>query len=248
MRPLAVPHLPQAEVKLCVAQDHACAQSLTKRGITVLHPAPCGTLSVETNAHADMLLCHAGGGTVFLSADQTALSPALRNAGFTVRLVPQPGKAYPKDILLNVLIGRDFVLGNLPFADETLLAHLIQNGKRPIRVRQGYSKCSVCPVTENAFITDDPGIADALGNAEKNVLPISKGSVYLSEKHFGFFGGACGLISPDVLAVNGSLATHTDADAIRSFLKKYGVKPLELRQGPLIDIGGILPLTETDHV
>ena len=59
-----------------------------------------------------------------------------------------------------------------------------------------------------------------------------------------FFGGAAGLIAPDVLALNGSLRYHSDADAIRAFLKKHRITAVELFDGPIRDIGGIIPLTE----
>ena len=58
------------------------------------------------------------------------------------------------------------------------------------------------------------------------------------------FGGAAGKLAPDLLAVNGSLKTHRDGESITAFLLRFGVRPLELHDGRITDVGGILPLTE----
>ena len=99
-------------------------------------------------------------------------------------------------------------------------------------------------VTENAFITEDPSIAHTLEAHGKTVLRISPGDVSLSERHTGFFGGASGKIAPDKLAVTGRLARHRDGDAIRAFAAAHGVAVAELTDGPILDVGGILPLME----
>ena len=44
----------------------------------------------------------------------------------------------------------------------------------------------------------------------------------------------------------GDLSTHPDHEAIVSFLRNYRVYPVCLQQGPLQDIGGILPLREEE--
>lgn len=111
-------------------------------------------------------------------------------------------------------------------------------------MRQGYAKCSAVPVTENAIITDDVAIASA---AEKNgleVLLVSKGDVLLPGREYGFIGGCCGLIAPDIMLFNGDLSSHGDADRIRAFLSSFGVSAEETGHFPLTDIGGILPLAE----
>ena len=81
-------------------------------------------------------------------------------------------------------------------------------------------------MTESAIITDDVSIASA---AEKNglaVLLVSKGDVALPGREYGFIGGCCGLIAPDTMLFNGSLASHKAGDF------------------QLTDIGSILPLAE----
>ena len=244
MRPLNVPNLPEKRVRLCTAGSEHIAERLREYGVNVLVPVPCARLPEETAAHADMLLCHAGGNTVFTEPSQGQIADALKNYGFDVRISDAVGNIYPADVLLNVAVSKDVAVGNFQYADRGLYAYLRNSGVKLLHTKQGYAKCSLCFVTGNAFITEDTGIAKTLTAIGKGVLQIAPGDVCLSERHHGFFGGAAGLLAPDTLAVTGALSAHRDGDSIRAFLKKYKVRPLELTGGKITDIGGILPLTE----
>lgn len=244
MKPLDTPNLPKGQVRTSLLQAGIYAEALRKHGTEPLSPAPEPGLSDEEREHADLICCHGGGRDIFVSSAQTALTEKLTAMGFNVRLCAAPEKDYPKNVGLNFAVGADFALGRFLYADRLLRAFLQDRGKALLDVKQGYAKCSLCFVTANAFITEDAGIADALRKTGHEALRIAPGDVYLSEAHHGFFGGAAGLIAPDTLAVTGSLRTHRDGDRIRDFLIKHNVRPLELTDGRITDIGGILPLTE----
>ena len=242
---LSVPNLPEAPVALAAVRDlPAVTAALRSLGVRAVSPVPCPVLPEETAEHADMLLCHAGGNVCFVATGQESLVNRLREKGFSVRFSAPPKVPYPGDIPLNVAVGRDLALGLFGHADEGLTAYLKNSGRELLTVKQGYAKCSLCFVTENAFITEDPSIADALERRGADVLRIASGDVYLSGRHTGFFGGASGKIDKDKLAVAGSLARHRDGAAIRAFAAARGVTIVELTDGPVTDIGGILPLTE----
>ena len=242
---IAVPNLPEAPVTLAaVCDDGPVTEALGELGVAAVSPVPSSVLSEETARHADMLLCHAGGNVCFAAPDQTALAERLRREGFTVLLSSPPGTVYPDDIKLNVAVGKDFALGLIAHTDEGLTAFLRQTGRALIPVKQGYAKCGLCFVTDNAFITEDPSLAEALERRGAEVLRITPGDVYLSERHHGFFGGATGKIAPDKLAVTGALSQHRDGDRIRAFCAKHGVEVVELTEGRITDIGSIIPLKE----
>ena len=244
MRPLQTPNLPQKRVRVAVMQPCAAADRLCGMGLTVLSPLPNIALPAETACHADMLLCHAGGNVVFAEPTQALLAASLCAFGFDVRFSVPLGRDYPADVPLNVAVGKRFALGNFRYADPALCAFLERGGIRLVPVRQGYAKCSLCFAAENAYITEDAGIAAALRGVGADVLTVSAGEVALSKAHAGFFGGAAGLVAPDTLAVNGRLDTHRDGGRIKAFLANRGVRALELTDGVITDIGGILPLTE----
>lgn len=150
------------------------------------------------------------------------------------------GDKYPADVPLNAAL-----FGNCAILNpKTVCKNIDFSGRSLIPVRQGYTKCSVVPVTESAIITDDVSIASA---AEKNglaVLLVSKGDVALPGREYGFIGGCCGLIAPDTMLFNGSLAFHKDGEKIRTFLSSFGVRAEEAGDFQLTDIGSILPLAE----
>ena len=53
-----------------------------------------------------------------------------------------------------------------------------------------------------------------------------------------------GIIDKNLLAFTGNLESHNDAELIIQFLNKYGIKYINLNDGALVDIGGIIPLTQ----
>lgn len=240
---IKTPNLPFEKVNLVIMQNAPEAiRKLRALGLSVLTVQKNVVLEEEVSEHADMLLCPLGGTDILLEPEQTSLYSELSARGFLCRFSSPLGANYPQDIKLNVAIGKDFALGNFRYTDETLRENLQKSGKKLLQVSQGYAKCNLSFVTENAFITEDEGIKNALTAIGKDVLLIRKGDVLLSEKHYGFFGGATGKIERNVLAVNGSLNYHRDGEKIRAFLQKHGVFPLELFNAPIRDIGGILPL------
>ncbi len=242
---ITVPNLPEAPVTLAAVRDlPGVTEALRTLGVRVFSPVPDPDLPEETAAHTDMLLCHAGGNVCFIAPGQKAMGEQLRREGFSVVFTSRPGAAYPEDIRLNAAVAGDFTLGRFDSVDAGLTAYLRQSGREMIPVKQGYAKCSTCFVTDNAFITEDPSVALALERRGADVLRVTPGDVYLSERHHGFFGGASGKLAKDRLAVAGRLSSHRDGGAIRAFAAAHGVEIVELTDGRITDIGGILPLKE----
>lgn len=236
------PNLPEGKVTLAAVGNYP-------EIINALRNGGINTVSFENKAlpeeicrHSDMLLCHMGNCRIFTVPDTD--TGKLSEAGFTVYASDNLGAFYPDDVKLNVAVGKGYYIYNPLTIDEYLNEELILSGFMGIPVRQGYSKCSVCFVTDKALITEDPSIYKALQKTAYEVLLISQGDIFLSEKHSGFFGGSSGKISADTLAVTGELKYHIDGEKINQFCKAHGVKIKELTKGRIIDIGGILPLLE----
>ena len=122
----------------------------------------------------------------------------------------------------------------------------LANERTVINVNQGYTKCSVCAVSDKAFITDDKSIYKALKNAEYDVLEVEKGSVALDGYDYGFIGGACCKISKDVLAFFGNAKAHKCYEDIKAFCKNYNVDLLSLDNKRLCDIGSFIPIFENE--
>lgn len=241
---LKVPNLPESKVTLAAVGNYPVIKdALIKEGIRVLS-LESNILPAEVSRHSDMLLCHIRENTVFSAPDID--KSILEKEGFSVIHTEILKNAYPDDVKLNCAVSDTFFICNKKTVDISIHDMLIKQEKKPIYVNQGYSKCSVCFVTENAVITEDKGIFEALKNNGIDTLLISKGDIYLSDSHYGFFGGCTGKLGKNVLAVTGNLRYHKDRERISDFCKKYGVRIKELTKGRLSDIGGILPLKEME--
>lgn len=163
-----------------------------------------------------------------------------------VKIKEKAGNRYPEDVRLNcAIIGNKLICNKNTVAYE-ILEYAELNGLTVINVNQGYSRCSICVVSENAIITDDKSIFAAAGNFFNDAQFISKGSIGLKGYGYGFIGGCCGKIDKNKIAFNGAIESHKDYKLILDFLHRNNVECVELHNEPLSDIGGILPLMESD--
>ncbi len=243
MTPIESPNLPKKEIALAAVSVGAAKakEYLLSHGIGVFDILPCAAITDGTAAHADLHLLHLGGRKIVLSLEQRNNAEKLTELGFDVQVPDTPlGDKYPADVPLNAALFGNYAILNL----RTVCPNIDFSGRTLIPVRQGYTKCSVVPVTENAIITDDVSIASAAEKSGLAVLLVSKGDVVLRGREYGFIGGCCGLVAPDTMLFNGSLASHKDGEKIRAFLSSFGVRAEEAGDFPLTDIGSILPLAE----
>lgn len=191
--------------------------------------------------HPDTQVCALGKKTIVLRG--SLLAEPFRALGIPIEETAQePGSRYPQDALCNVLAWHRFALGNRQTADNAVTQAAGEIGLFWIPVKQGYPACSVALVNESAAITADPGVAAQLERHQLTVLRIEAGHIRLPGYRMGFIGGCCGKLAPDQMAFTGCLDKHPDGQRIRDFLKTYGVAAVELFDGELVDMGGILPL------
>lgn len=147
---------------------------------------------------------------------------------------------YPKDIEFNCAVVGNNIICNEKHTNENIKNFAKLNSINIINVKQGYAKCSVCVVSDNAIITEDESIEK---EAKKNgiyVLRISKGHVYLSGYDYGFIGGASGLLENGLLAFNGKISSHPEFFKIQEFCIEHCVKTIELCDQEMCDVGSII--------
>ncbi len=149
---------------------------------------------------------------------------------------------YPGDAAYNIARIGNTIFHNLKYTDKNILEYYRAKGTKLINIKQGYSKCSVCIVSETALITEDISIQKAALKESFDVLLIGKGAVSLKGFPYGFIGGASGLISNDVLLFNGKIENHPDFCRIKSFCANYGVKTMSAGNYTLEDIGSIISI------
>ncbi|PRR82890.1 DUF6873 family GME fold protein [Clostridium vincentii] len=150
------------------------------------------------------------------------------------------GKFYPSNIMLNALILENYFVHNLNYTDENLIKN--QGSKISVNVNQGYTKCSVLPIGNNAIITNDKGIYKTMTKENMDVLLIPPGDILLPSLDYGFIGGTGGMISENKLALFGQLEHYCFGNDIYKFLYKYDIEAIPLKRGKLVDRGSLLTL------
>ena len=233
---LSKPYLPDSRVTLAVS-------GFKVPGVEIIPPPELPALPKALRRHADLGLCPIGGSEVVCPPDSWEYySRALEPHGFSVIRGGQAlGSSYPGDSAYNVVVVGKFALLNPKVCDKTLL-RLLEGRYEIVPVRQGYTKCSVVPVDENALITGDADIyrkASALGI---DALLISNNGVMLPPYKNGFFGGASGMTDKKTLAVNGSLSLMESGNEILQFLAAYEASVVEASSLEPFDTGSLIPL------
>lgn len=239
--------LPLSRVR-CVAMSPLVPElddRLHALGVEILHTTPCLSLLVPEQYHADLLLRHCGGEKVLLEQGQSHLFKALRHlGGQPVEIRGALETNYPGNIALNVCICGNVLFGRLDALASELIHWAHSQGMILKNVRQGYAGCATALVSDRALITSDRGIAKAAVEEGIDSLLLTPGHIRCDGFDYGFIGGCCGKLAPDVLVFSGDVGYHPDADRIGEFCHRHGVSVLSLTSGPLIDVGGIIPLME----
>lgn len=204
-------------------------------------------LSDDISTHPDCVFVQLNADTAIIDKNSKYIVKKLTNYSDCLNVIESDGvvmSPYPNDIGLNVTVINGKILCNSKFIDNNIKLYADNLGFDIIHCNQGYSACSTIVLNNNALITDDTTIhSSAVKNGIDSIL-ISKGSVKLLYRDYGFIGGTCGMIDKNLLAFTGKLNSHPDFELIRAFLYKYNINYIELTEGPLIDIGGIIPVYE----
>lgn len=240
MNYISTPYLPKKKVSLFIADTKI-------PNATVIPPPSIDILPYSMLRHADLGIAIIGLNKAVCPPESCAYyKNALSPYGFEIIEGKRSiGRHYPSDSAYNVgIVGKKCFL-NKSVCDELLYEILISEGYEIIEIRQGYSKCSICPIDEKAFITGDTSIAKAGEKAGLDVLLISNDGISLPGFSNGFWGGSCGMGDSDELLVNGEVDSLPSGKEITTFLKHRNIKIKNLKKGEVLDIGSIIPLMTT---
>lgn len=241
---IKVPNLPEREVTdVFVSCDISkeSLETLAKYGVNATLIPEHNILYSGVKSHADMQVFHLGNDSII--CEENSLKPA--NSLFDIKNIcsgKRIGGRYPEDVAYNAARVGSYLICNKRYTAPEIIITATADGLEIIDIKQGYAKCNICVISENAIITSDSGIKSALGKFPVDVLLVSDNSVKLKNFSHGFIGGATGKISPDKLAVNGNIKLHTNYKEITEFAKKYSVEIISLNNGFIEDIGSILPI------
>ena len=244
---LKYPNLPQGRVSLAaVGERYATEMSLAleKYGVQLLSCPKNPFVDERLGSHIDLSIYHLGGSSYLFSkqAAESGFAYSFKERGAQIIVSDKRiSQLYPSDAGLCALNIGGRVFHNSSFCDPIIVASARYMFKH---VSQGYAKCAVCPITENAAISADPGLCEAMRKQGIDVLEITPGFVDLYGFREGFIGGAAFKLAPDILAFTGELGRHPDVTLIFDFLKKHRISAVFLTEKLVFDIGSVIPILE----
>ena len=250
MRFVETPNLPVCASTVIIGEKYCniLQNGIKSPGINALFMPDNPYVDDRLSGHADLSVLHLGGNRLLLAPylKRSSFSQQLEDRGFDIRFADiEQSALYPNDAQMNVCILGDKVIYNPKTVPDTIVKYLtIENGAIQISSRQGYSRCSVCVVNDNAIITADEGICRSAKAHGIDVLKIMPGYIDLPGFDYGFVGGASFKISDTKLAFTGGLDRHPDAEQIIEFTSLHNVDIVYITDKPAFDIGGAIPITE----
>ena len=151
------------------------------------------------------------------------------------------GKKYPETVPYNAVGIGNLLIHNLKHTDETILSFY----ENHINVNQGYTRCNLLALNENAFITSDLAISRQLSavnsqsqSSTVKVLYIDPKQIKLEGQKNGFFPGCCGVWKNNLI-VCGSTKNLKEKTELDKFLKDNNFNLIELYDGDLVDVGSV---------
>lgn len=250
MKFVETPNLPVCAGTVIIGEKYCnmLQNGVENWGINVLPMPDNPCIDARLSGHADLSVLHLGGNRLLLAPylKGSSFSQQLGNMGFDLEFADiEQSALYPNDAQMNVCIIGDKVIYNPKTVPDVMVKYLTF-GDRAVQInnRQGYSRCSVCVVSDDAIITADEGIYRSAEAHGIDVLKIQPGYIDLPGFDYGFIGGASFKISDTKLAFTGGLDRHPDAEQIIEFTSLHNVDIVYITDKPAFDIGGAIPITE----
>ena len=238
-------------------------KNLKKLG-NVLFLNPTETTYKSISAHPDIFFFQTKDGLIYAPNAPKRIIKELKKK--KIKLTEgkkEVGKKYPETVPYNAVGIGDTLIHNLKHTDFTILS-LYENH---IHVNQGYTRCNLVALNENAFITSDEGIFNAVngqqqsrrdaetqsckvaeccastGSATENgsrltALYIDPKQIKLEGHDHGFFPGCCGVWKNNLI-VCGSTKNLKEKEELDKFLEDNNFNLIELYDGELVDVGSI---------
>ncbi len=240
------PNLPNNKIKYAICDSRigeAISTELNSLEISVISVPQNKILHEPVSAHPDMQILHLGGGNFLsdisildlLNIKEISICEKFNNR----RVAYELGREYPNDVLFNAVIMGKYIICN----KKTVCNEIFLLEKEIINVNQGYTKCSVAVVNDDAIITDDISIYKSV-SGKIDALYVEHGLVELNGYNYGFIGGACGKISKNILAFYGSIQKCKQYNDIKLFCSNHNVECISLSNKPLYDFGSLIPIIE----
>lgn len=247
---LTIPNIPNDTVTHMVIDSRISERELSKLekyNITFIKTPICDFLYNEICGHPDILVHHLGNNNIVICKNLINSNFANILSKLNLNVIcgnTSLSSTYPFDIAYNVARINNIAIHNSRYTDKVIKDYFIKNNISVIHTNQGYSKCSICILSDNAIITQDFKIYNKLVYLGFKCLLIRPGLIRFPDNSIknGFIGGCTGLIAPGKLVVTGDLYYHPDYYSIKSFLHSNNIETITLSDSAPIDYGSFVPI------
>ncbi len=227
--------------------SHACASSLRELGFEPIIMPEYNRLQKGVSSHPDMLAFIYGNKYICTSEYYSIageIFEKINSLGYSPILTHEiPSEKYPNDILFNALALGDKLFCLEKGISKEVIEFAKANEFQIINTNQGYTKCSVCKISDNAIITADRGISELAKANGIDVLTIREGHVNLDGYGYGFIGGSSGVYE-DTVYFCGDIMKHPDGKEIAVFCEKHKKACISLSNEELFDVGTLFFLAK----
>lgn len=241
------PYIPYQKPRYVIIDYRAGGEILNylkKLNIEPIKTTKCTDLQEPVDGHPDMVI-HPVNFETFVIAPNVFdyYKNVLADKGIKVI---KGGKTlsrnYPEDIAYNVARIGSYAVHNTKHTDQNLKYYLEEAGIEFIHVTQGYTKCSITPVSENKALTSDFLIHEKLLSYNIDCLYIDPKVVYLKGYNNGFIGGSVGLISDKIFLSTGSIFDENISLSLKKFIESSGYIYDEATRNQITDLGTLIPI------
>lgn len=239
-----LPNLPFDDVKVVAMStiNRELCKRVGELGIEIIPSETLDKLLAFEKSHIDIQMLHYDKDTVFVLNECTNLKKDLESYFKNIITINKKiERKYPNNVLLNAVSIDNKIICNYDTVDSTIKKKMEQNRTYVYRVKQGYTKCSTCIVTEDSIITSDKSIYNATQN-DFDVLLIEPGYIDLPGTNYGFIGGCSFKMNKSILAFTGEIKNHPNYNCIKAFCRNHNVYTESLMNRNLLDIGSIIPI------
>lgn len=197
---------------------------------------PQNSVYDEISGHPDIFFCKLNN-TLFRAPNLKMELGALGNENV--------GAKYPEDVKYNVCQIGNFVVHNFNLTDTKVLEFINKNGLEKIQVNQGYSNCSISVISDNACITSDVKVYEALKSKNIDCLLLEEDNIRLLDKNGlksnmkGFIGGATCKINDKFILFGDSNYLKNKSELLK-FLDQYNLELIDFIGLEIYDYGGVI--------
>ncbi len=239
-------NLPEKKVKTLIAGglSDETARGLKKYSIEIINTKPVENVDKRIRRHADLVFLPLGDNNSAIAKEADYLTGIEPICGMNlIKSDISLSAEYPYDCPLNCVIIGKYMICNVDTVRKDVLEYCRRNSFEILNVKQGYTKCSVVPVSESAVITDDISIYNEC-REKLDVLFVDKGFVRLDGFEYGFIGGSAGKLGCNLLAFTGRIYDDLIRNEIENFCSLHNVQWVYLSDEKIYDVGSIIPITE----